>query len=254
MRIIAIDFGNSSTKMALYENVTMVSGVVRLSGDSDEEVSGVLQMVREWSKDDVVSLWYSSVVTRSEKIVGALKQEFGEVRDVRSHCPFRIEYATPETLGMDRIAAVAGAIQKFGLDENYLVIDVGTAITYDVYRASDRTYCGGNIAPGVSMRLRALHEYTSRLPLVEVQASVECEKIQMGKSTEEALLQGVLQGVRLEIQGYIEELRRQFDERLVVILTGNDNKYFKISRNCRTFVLPNLVLDGVVSIALSNRL
>ena len=80
-----------------------------------------------------------------------------------SKLPFKIEYETPETLGTDRIAGVAGAFNLFPQSE-LLVIDAGTAITYDFL--SEGIYRGGNISPGLNMRFRALNKFTGKLPLV----------------------------------------------------------------------------------------
>ena len=85
--------------------------------------------------------------------------------------PIRNLYSTPETLGTDRLASVTGAFyeaMKHNNDEptDVLVIDMGTAITYDIIDAAGN-YLGGNISPGVAMRLKALHHFTEKLPLVE---------------------------------------------------------------------------------------
>ena len=98
-------------------------------------------------------------------------------------------YKTPNTLGVDRIALVAGAVKQFP-DKNVLVIDAGTCITYD-FVSSDATYLGGAISLGIHMRYKALHQFTANLPLV---SSLELDSF-IGKNTEESIISGVLNGV-----------------------------------------------------------
>jgi len=133
--------------------------------------------------------------------------------------PITCRYRTPETLGSDRLAAVVGASSlKPGKD--LLIIDAGTCITYEVIDARGN-YWGGNIAPGMQMRLRALHEFTARLPLVEAEGEVPG----MGYSTETAIRSGVLRGMKYEIEGYIKSMRSKFPN-LLVFLTGGDHISF----------------------------
>ena len=133
--------------------------------------------------------------------------------------PITNRYRTPETLGSDRLAAVIGASSlKPGKD--LLIIDAGTCITYEVIDARGN-YWGGNIAPGMQMRLRALHEFTARLPLVEAEGEVPG----MGYNTETAIRSGVLRGMKYEIEGYIKSMRSKFPH-LLVFLTGGDHINF----------------------------
>ena len=133
--------------------------------------------------------------------------------------PISNRYRTPETLGSDRLAAVIGASSlKPGKD--LLIIDAGTCITYEVIDARGN-YWGGNIAPGMQMRLRALHEFTARLPLVDAEGEVPG----MGYNTETAIRSGVLRGMKYEIEGYIKSMRAKFPH-LQVFLTGGDNINF----------------------------
>jgi len=133
--------------------------------------------------------------------------------------PISNRYRTPKTLGSDRLAAVIGASSlKPGKD--LLIIDAGTCITYEVIDARGN-YWGGNIAPGMQMRLRALHEFTARLPLVEAEGMVPG----MGYDTETAIRSGVLRGMKYEIEGYIKSLRSKFPN-LLVFLTGGDHISF----------------------------
>lgn len=133
--------------------------------------------------------------------------------------PITNRYRTPETLGADRIAAAVGASTlKPGKD--LLIIDAGTCITYEVIDAQGN-YWGGNIAPGMQMRLHALNEHTARLPLVSAEGAVPG----MGYDTETAIRSGVLRGMKYEIEGYIKSMRSKYPN-LLVFLTGGDKINF----------------------------
>jgi type III pantothenate kinase len=152
--------------------------------------------------------------------------------------PFRIAYKTPETLGADRVAAAAEAwCQQPGRD--LLVIDMGTAITYDMI-TSQGIYLGGNIAPGIDMRFKALNHYTGKLPLV----SKDGERVNIGDTTDTAIREGVLQGVSYEIKGYIETYKNKYPH-LLVFLTGGDTKFLDNRTKSRTFADSLLVLKGL---------
>ena len=142
--------------------------------------------------------------------------------------PLTIRYATPHTLGADRLAAAVGAYVKGG-GTDVLVIDVGTCITYDFVNANGE-YLGGNISPGPKLRLMALSEHTSKLPLV----SRHGDTPEVGYSTETAIRSGVLNGIRREIEGYISDFLLKYP-RLFVYLTGGVHLDLHISEKMRIF-------------------
>ena len=155
--------------------------------------------------------------------------------------PLHNSYSTPQTLGMDRLAAAVGAwSMKPGHD--ILVIDAGTAITFD-FITSDGEYKGGNIAPGIGLRLRSLHDYTGALPLVQTKGPAPS----LGKDTETAIRSGVLRGIRHEAEGYIRDIETQYPS-LLVFLTGGDAEFFDIKAKSSIFAVPDLVLRGLARI------
>lgn len=139
----------------------------------------------------------------------------------RMELPVINRYQTPETLGTDRVVAVIGA-RSIVPDQGVLVIDAGTAITYD-FASKAGEYLGGGISPGMSMRFRALHEFTAGLPLVN-----PVEKINLvGGSTVESMQSGVINGLIEEIEGVIRRYRATFGQEINVFLTGGDMHYFE---------------------------
>ncbi len=129
--------------------------------------------------------------------------------------PLKIGYATPATLGFDRIAICTGAMGMYpGCP--LLVIDSGTCITFN-YVDAEGTFLGGNISPGVDMRFRGLQHFTARLPLVVSSH----EYGGMGHTTEEAIRNGVMNGMLFEVRSYIDEFMEAFENGRVVVTGGN---------------------------------
>ena len=147
-------------------------------------------------------------------------------------------YRTPETLGRDRIAAAVGA-WTLRPEVPLLIIDAGTAITYDVVLPPGH-FVGGNISPGLTTRFRALHDYTRRLPLISERDEVP----DLGVTTEEAILSGVVRGIVYEMNGYIETMHTKHPH-AAVFLTGGHAPYFDRRLKCRTFASENLVWLGL---------
>lgn len=152
--------------------------------------------------------------------------------------PFKNLYQTPHTLGKDRIAAVAGAMQRFG-SNNTLIIDAGTCIKYD-YINSKNEYSGGAISPGINMRFKALNAFTDQLPLIEAKETFTL----VGKSTEGSILSGVLNGVLAEAEGIILKYETLYSD-LKVILTGGDMLFFEKGLKNTIFADPFLTLKGL---------
>ena len=213
MKLI-IDIGNTVVKMVAFRGDEPVDEIRAESG----ELAGLGDFVKKYDF--------------RRGIVGTVRNLLDSEEEALSRLPFPLlrlspdtpvpitnRYRTPQTLGSDRLAAVIGASSlKPGHD--LLIIDAGTCITYEVIDARGN-YWGGNIAPGMQMRLRALHEFTGRLPLVEAEGDVPG----MGYSTETAIRSGVLRGMKYEIEGYIKSMRSKFPH-LLVFLTGGDRINF----------------------------
>ncbi len=158
--------------------------------------------------------------------------------------PIKNLYGTPETLGMDRLAAAVGASVMFP-SQAVLIVDFGTAITFDIVTAEGE-YLGGNISPGAKSRLRALHDYTSgTLPMCELP---EEEAVFPAKNTKDAIRSGVVKGIVAEVKEYIKEVRERFGEDVKIIFTGGDAEYFAKRVKFPIFVASELVLYGLNAI------
>ena len=203
---------------------------------------------------------FSTVTEYDPQAIAILRQRLPYFLkfDHSSELPIKIGYATPETLGLDRIAAVVGAVMQCP-DKAVLIVDAGTCVTYDLLTA-DGTFAGGNIAPGIRLRLRAMHEHTGKLPLIDDAgcllytsdaADDAGETPEIGFSTETAMRAGAVLGVAYEIEGYIARLNKVYPD-LFVFLTGGDALKLAAKIKSRIFVDENLVLTGLNRILQEN--
>lgn len=159
--------------------------------------------------------------------------------------PIDILYKTPETLGRDRIASACGAHHLYP-GKNCLVVDAGTCITMDMVLGKG-IFIGGNIAPGITMRLEAMHEKTGRLPMVEP----GYPELKFGDSTLHALQNGACLGAAMEIEGILNHAKKAYSE-VSVVITGGDATLLAANVECQIFVEPELVIQGLFQILLFN--
>lgn len=209
LRNLVIDQGNSTAKVALFEGDSLVE-----QWRYEELRPETLRRLAAAAPLDAAI--YCSVTHRGEDIVVTLRslaRRFFEFTSLLP-LPLTLGYATPSSLGRDRIAAVAGALAMLP-GRTALVVDAGTAITYDLL-LPDGTFPGGNIAPGLWLRAEALRRHTDRLPLVNVETPGDVPL--WGSDTEGAIAAGVVRGVAGEIDYY----RRMLPDDAAVVLTGGD--------------------------------
>ncbi|MBI5916677.1 MAG: type III pantothenate kinase [Bacteroidetes bacterium] len=237
---LAIDIGNTRTKVAVFQGDELVRKEVW-------ETLGMEALKSLAYNQNVEKIILSSVSQIPEGVEGFLKKNFFYLElTAQTPLPIAIRYQTPHTLGKDRIAAAAGAFHLFP-GENCLVIDTGTCITMDVLSAAGE-FLGGNISPGVEMRLKAMHHFTARLPLVSQGLEMAPR---LGDSTENAVRNGGELGALLEMEGFIGWCRKEFRP-LRVILTGGDTDFFAKNTKTKIFAHQNLVLLGLNKILQHN--
>lgn len=229
---LIIDIGNTNAKVALFNNKTLVSH--ERFGSTD--FAGISSYAGTVEIDKAI---ISSVAENPAEIISLLKQHTGYVHHLtwKSEFPFTSKYTTPETLGVDRLAAAAGAVDRYGKSD-ILIIDAGSAVTIDFVAGG--VYRGGNISPGMEMRFRALHTFTEKLPL----CSYAREFTFPGTNTNDAITGGVITGLAYELNEYIRTFRSEH-RKLVVILTGGDSIQLTELINHEIICLPNLVIEGL---------
>jgi type III pantothenate kinase len=230
---IIVDYGNSSAKVGIFDQDRLER---QFSFSTAEELKHFLE---NYSAENII---ISSVARNAEEIATwptHVKRKI--ILNSKLPLPITIKYATPETLGVDRIAGICGAHQKFP-GEPCLVIDAGTCITYDFIN-HNREFLGGAISPGMMMRFQAVHTFTSKLPLVNRPEKV----VLIGDSTETCIQSGVINGIVEELNGTITRYQTEFDG-LRVILCGGDARFFENKLKGPIFAVPELVLSGLNSI------
>ena len=230
---LCIDQGNSSTKIGIFDHNTLIhqAEYKQFSENKIIEIKNNFQ---------IQSAIISSVISDNEVLLHLLQIHFKQfvVFNHKTAVPIENKYLTPQTLGLDRLAAMVGA-QFLQPNKDLLVIDAGTAITYD-FLDRNKLYSGGNIAPGIEMRLKSLHDYTHKLPLIKAEPYDEL----LGNDTKTAILAGVLQGIQFEMDGYINTLKIKYPE-LSIFLTGGSTFYFDTKLKNLIFAEKKLVLIGL---------
>ncbi len=230
---LAIDIGNSFYKLGIFDgdHKVFVTRTPELTIDFLNELN---------LKYNIEKLIYSSV-KGNDKVLESLNSKIDIiVLEVSASCnlPFSIEYLSPDTLGSDRLAAVAGAYNKFK-DRNVLIIDAGTAVTYDLLLAKG-VYKGGNISPGLSMRFKALNTFTGKLPLVIPDYKYDM----IGNNTVEAIRTGVQQGLIFEINEYIRNFKIRYKD-LEIVITGGDGEFISDKVEYPLEFIGDLVIEGL---------
>ncbi len=233
---LIIDQGNTRTKLALFEAGELQS--IKVAENKD-----AVPVLGEWLQQNSIEKAILSTVIADSDLVQKLSETNLEWFNLDEHTklPFKNAYKTPATLGKDRLAAIAGAHQLYP-GKPCLVIDAGTAITYDIIN-SDDVYLGGSITPGLQMRLKAMHHFTSQLPKVEVTETIALP----GVDTQTALQTGGFWSVVYEMEGFIRYYN-DLHKGLLVFLTGGDALLFDKSIKNSIFVAQNLVLTGLNSL------
>lgn len=221
---LAIDIGNTRTKLGLFDGRSLVEDHVYDSlADAiiPDHEQGILSATGEIGASDALS-------------------NCTDISSVTDY-PISFDYKTFDTLGQDRIANACATV---GLEGSaFLIIDCGTCVTYDL--VVDDVFLGGAITPGMDMRFRAMNNFTANLPLTHLDGQATFP----GKSTNDSLRAGVLEGLIGEMRQFID-LSKDNNQELKVILTGGNFAQFGGALKKTTFADPNLTLRGLNEILL----
>lgn len=231
---LVVDQGNSVCKVAICQpdKVIKCYALPRLTLVEAERII--------YRHPEVDSAIYSTVKGFDKYLLRLLKDRLKRVLVVDPSIPVPLEVRYDRNLlGSDRLAAVIGACELSSEPQEVLVIDSGTAITFDRVSA-EGIYLGGNISLGLWTRIKALHHFTSKLPLIEE----PIERVDFGVNTAEAISGGVLRGLVYEIDGYINELKQQYPE-IRVYITGGDVSALLPHLKNKVFPVSNLVIRGL---------
>lgn len=232
MNYLTLDIGNSKTKLAVFNKEQLIYKKTFASNHP----SGIEDIILKFKiKHSIIS----AVKAIPTSIIDMLNKH---TKPVVLHglldLPVAIKYMDKKKLGSDRIAGIVAAKSRFP-EYPVLVIDTGSCITYDIADAGSN-FLGGQITPGLRMRLKAMHHFTDALPAVAVPEEVPM----LGRSTAEAMQSGAFLGIVHEMNGFIRQYKDEFED-LKVLLTGGNSHLFVPSLKYEIFADPNLIMSGL---------
>jgi type III pantothenate kinase len=232
--ILAIDAGNTRIKGAVFEGNTLLESVVFLKEELQNNIDFILKKHKNITHLVVAS------VRNLEKETFLYFQNRAQIHFVTHNDPFPFanDYQTPHTLGIDRMVLAAGATLLFP-NQNRLVIDAGTCVTYDFVDQNNH-YKGGAIAPGLRLRYESLPRHTAKLPLLEL----ENPESFVGNTTSTSIHSGIVNGLAYEIDGFISEYEAAFSN-FIIILTGGDAEFLAKRLKNTIFANSNFLLESL---------
>jgi type III pantothenate kinase len=239
MSTLCFDFGNTRMKAAFFQNKKLADTIV-LDNDGIEIFDAFL---KKYKPQKTI---LSSVINHNPEIENLLsaKTKFHKLSYL-SKLPFTTPVGKPETIGADRLALSAAAVHFFPRQHN-LVIGMGSCITYNFIN-KDHEFLGGGISPGMEMRMKALNQFTAKLPIVKPDGNLPL----IGYDTVTNILSGVVKGMALEIDGFIDEYKNRFSN-FNVHLTGGDIVHLAPHLKNQIFADPELIFKGLYAISESN--
>ena len=230
---LVIDIGNTRVKAALFVEKELKQNFVF---DSTKELmeSGIIE------KNTIQNCILASVVNEIEGFISELKGKLKVlIFTAETATPIKNLYKSAHSLGSDRLAGAVGGNLLFP-NKNVLIIDAGTCIKYNFVNQRNE-YLGGGISPGLQMRFKAMHTFTSRLPLLEVDEKMDAL---IGTDSNESIVSGAQKGAVAEVDGIIEQYKQQYPD-VNVVLTGGDVKFFEKRLKNSIFADQNLILKGL---------
>ncbi len=231
---LIIDVGNTYVKLAVFHNNVLFEKLTVEYNEFLKTAQKILEKYPIISKGVI-----SSVGKLKSKDVQIVASKINLLLlDSNTRLPFKNSYKTPKTLGVDRIALVAASVDQFS-NNNVLIIDAGTCITYD-FITDKNEYLGGAISPGIRLRYHSLHNLTANLPLLDSKLPESL----IGNSTDSSIHSGVIFGVLKEIDGVINEYNKKYSD-LTVILTGGDTNFLSKQLKNGIFANSNFLLEGL---------
>lgn len=232
---LVLDFGNTALKAVLFKGREL-HAQTNLSAPSFREIAAFT------GTTEIKNAILSSVIEHPSSLEKEIAAKYRLlVLGKNTQLPFNNLYKSPGTLGYDRIAAVAAAKQLFPASP-VLAIVAGTCITYNLLDG-EGNFRGGAIAPGLHMRLQAMHEFTDKLPLVPLLGKHPL----VGDSTETSMRAGVYHAAIAETEGMIRRYAQEF-QGLQTVIGGGDASFLADGLKNGIFARPNLVPEGLNSI------
>jgi type III pantothenate kinase len=233
---LCFDFGNTRLKAALFADSILQELIVI----GDQSVDSVAQLLDRFQPQKTI---LSSVIDHDRDIetLLAARSKFHKLSH-QTKLPFTAIVGKPETIGADRLALAAAAVYSHPRKNN-LVIGLGTCITYNFINKFSE-FGGGGISPGIEMRLKALNQFTAKLPLINADWNAPL----IGYDTSTNILSGVMIGAAKEIDGFVAAYEERFGN-FNVLLTGGDIGLLAPHLKKKIFADPELIFKGLYAIS-----
>ncbi len=239
MITICFDFGNTRLKYAVFKR----DALQHAASLDDDSVEGITALLDNWQPNRCI---LSSVINHNEAIEEVLKKRTSFHKlSFLTQLPFTTPVGKPETIGADRLALCAAAVQLFP-QKNNLVIALGTCITYN-FISKYHEFIGGGISPGMDMRFKSLNTFTALLPVIKEDWNFPL----IGYDTKTNILSGVILGMAKEIDGFIDAYSARYGN-FNVLLTGGNCTYFVPHLKNQIFADPDLLFKGLYAISECN--
>jgi type III pantothenate kinase len=232
---LVLDFGNTRIKAGIFNKNELLSA----------HIFNNAQDLTTFLKTDlsINNCLIASVTSQNEDVLNYLSFNIPVILfSSTTPLPLKNLYKSASTLGSDRLAASIGSFYFFP-NQAVLTIDAGTCIKYN-FVTEQNEYVGGSISPGISMRLKAMHDYTHALPLIEPDTTYD---LLIGDNTKNSLLSGALIGTAAEVDNMIERYLTKYPN-MQVVITGGDSDYLCKQLKNRFFANQNILLYGLNSI------
>tara|TARA_B100001175_G_C19506756_1_gene641316 strand:- start:2677 stop:3399 length:723 start_codon:yes stop_codon:yes gene_type:complete len=229
---LVIDIGNTLLKVGLFKSGILIN-YSEFYDNYYNNIKNILQT------NQIFHSIVSNVSKSESKLIELLSNKTKLIHfDSKLKTPFINEYKSKNTLGSDRLALVSSAVMKYP-NENILIIDLGSCITYDFINFKNE-YLGGAISPGLNMRYKSLNSFTANLPLLNPKQINN----KIGKNTEDSIHCGIINGIVSELNDTIDQYKTEFKE-IRIILTGGDSKFLSKKIKNSIFASSNFLLLGL---------
>jgi type III pantothenate kinase len=233
---LCFDFGNTRKKVAVFKKKEIETVLVL----EEDPIPAIHELIGKYKPTKSI---LSSVIDHNPAIeeLLATTTRFHKLSHL-TQVAFTTPVGKPETIGADRLALCAAAV-KYYPKKNNLVIGMGSCVTYNFINKYHE-FVGGAISPGLEMRLKAMHQFTAKLPLVKADSNVPL----IGYDTTTNLLSGAVLGLAREMDGFIDDYRQKF-RNFNVLLTGGDLVHLASHLKNKIFADPDLIFKGLYAIS-----
>ena len=236
MTTLAFDFGNTRLKAAVFSNGSFVEEITLV----DDSLSTIELLLQKHNPSKSI---LASVINHDVKMESLLASHtrFHKISHT-SALNFTTSISKPETIGADRLCLIAAAVNLFP-KQNNLIIGLGSCITYN-FLNQEHQFMGGSISPGMDMRFKAMHDYTSKLPLVQNESNFPF----IGYDTKTNLQSGVVYGIINEIEGFVDKYSQKYGN-FNAVLTGGNADYFASQLKCKIFADKYFLFKGLYALS-----